>query len=360
MVSQIENVLATSLPSYKALPKDSREELWSSVMRYVFRVTNASEFAASLRGVNEDYSSKRTRLLLLKNGTILKNLKLFAYASAKYSGVPRQLYKINEKDEGIVLHCLDSDRRFRGSLHKYLRKGFKPLTLQTMNRLVNDVIKEVDHAHVPKFVHKKLRFVIQSTGIEASDLKQDLYSWGAYSIYKAYPQIESFLHAVNIAKRAIHNRGINIIMENTSQSRLRYIKNDDGTFGSKHVPLHAMLTPTGTDEVLTQCNHMIVDLRGNSAQGKSINNVQEDSDLKIAIQQVYSGTHSSTLKHLMKLWSGQYDKDFSEYLEQDNDEWYEEVDRKEYMCECARYLKVGRKEATEFYQNLRSKLKVYN
>lgn len=358
MSSQIEHVLSSSLSGYKNLKKTDKTGLWSSVLRYIFRVINASEFASELREVDKTFSSKKTRLSLLRNGTVLKNIKLFTYASIHYSGVPRNLYQVPHKDEEIVLTCLDSDRKFRGRLRSFSRKGYRPYTLPKMDSLVKSVLMDVS-THTAKFVHKKLRFVIQSNGIEASDIKQDLYSWGAYSIFKAYPQIDSYLHAVNIAKRAIHNRGINLIMENTSQSRQRFVKHEDGTFGSKHVPLHSLLTPTGTDDILTQCNHMVVDLRGNSANGKSIFEVQEDAELRLAVQNVYSQTSSPILKRLMKLWSGQYDKEFSEHLGQDNDEWYEESDRKVYMCECVRFLGISKHEAMDFYKELKTKFKAY-
>src|SRR5205085_1438118 len=129
-------------------------------------------------------------------------------------------------------------------LRGLIRRGYKPLTPAKLDNLITDVINEIE-THTSKFVFKKHTFILDSEGEDAKSIKQELYFWATYAILKAYPRIDSFLHAVNIAKTALHNRGINLIYEHTAQSRKRLIKNPDGTFSSRQVPLQSLVTTTG-------------------------------------------------------------------------------------------------------------------
>ena len=358
-MSQIEKVLNLSLPAYSTLSPPSKAQLCSSILKYTFRAISATELATSLRGINSDFSPKKVRLALLNNGSILKNVKLFTYASASYKGVPSHIFDISPRDEKIILHRLHNDYMFHKFLRGLLRQGYKPLTPKKMDRLVQDVVAGPEFtSYIGKFVNKKLSFIVKSTGIKPADMTQDLCSWGTYALYRAYPRMESFLHAINIAKQAAHNRGINLIMENTSQSRERFSKNSDGTFSSVNVPLHTMLTPNGTNQPLTQCNHLIVNLTGASAESMHVGNVQNAMELKLSIKIIYSKL-PPRLQHLMRLWAGKHDVIFSEFLGEDNDEVYDQMNRKEYMLKCVEFLKVPERVAKDFYHTLRRQFKDY-
>lgn len=360
--SQIEKVLSQALPVYNTFPSPVKAQLCSSVLKYSFRAITASELGRTLRFAHEEFSPKKVRLALLSNGAILKNVKLFTYASASYKGIPSDIFGVSPRDEKIILHRLEHDYTFHKFLRGLIRKGYKPLTPKKMDRLVQDVVAGPDFtSYIGKFVNKKLSFIVKSNGIKPLDITQDLCSWGTYALYRAYPRFESFLHALNIAKQAAHNRGINLIMENKSQSRERFQKNTDGTFSGVNIPIHTLTTPVGFDRVsaLTRCNHLMVNLSGASAANLSPSSIQNDFELKLSVKLVYNKL-SPRLQHLMRLWAGRYDERYSAFLGIDNDEAFESWSRKEYMLKCVEYLEIPTKIAQNFYYTLRRQFKDYN
>jgi len=355
--SQIESVLKQSLPDYVKLPKSDREFLQASILLYIFRIIDGTQLALDVREVNAEFSPKKVRLALLSNGVILKNIKLFTYYSSQFQGIPAELFNVNDMDEDIIIRELE-DKLLRSGLRKLVRAGYKPLTLQQMSKLVDEVVTEVD-LYTTKFVQRKLRFVYEMNGQTMTDIKQDLLGWGIYALYRAFPKIDSQLHAVNIAKQSIHNRGINLIMESTSQSRQRLQKKEDGTFVSKNLPLQYLLTPTGSNEPLTQCNHMIVSMGGGSANDLTLANIHDNYDLKISVRSFYTKLNPRW-RRLLKIWSGVYDKEFSAHLGIDNDEWIDKVDRSEYLVKSSRFLKFQDDAAKRFFVYLKKHFAAYN
>jgi hypothetical protein len=58
---------------------------------------------------------------------------------------------------------------------------------------------------------------------------------------------------------------------------------------------------------------------------------------------------------LLKLWSGTFDQAFSTWLGRPNDEWFEEVDRVEYLIKCSDFTGIKRDVAFNFYRTLQAK-----
>lgn len=358
-MSRIEGLLSSSFANYRNFNPSIKHKLSSSILEYCFRVNSASDLSSTLKEVDPLVKPGKLRHNLMADGNILCNVKLFTYACCHWQGLPGHLYGVSHKDSALISSVLDNNPKLNTSLHKYRRDGYKPITVGKMSKLVGYVLENTEE-YTAKFVNAKLRFIVQSNGIRPEDIQNDLFSWALYAIYRAYPKVESPLHAVNIAKQAIHNRGINFIKENTSQSRERFTKHADGTFGSVHVPIHLMNASTlDGGDYITQLNHLVVTVDGKSADGLSTTNVQDSYDLKVSISSIYR-KQPSRLKRLMKLWSGDYDEGFSKTLPIPNDEWVDKVDRKTYVLACVDYVGVPRTIALNFMKTLKSKLNDYH
>ncbi len=357
-MSQIEAVLSTPFPGYTRLTGDQKALACSAVMRYLFRVSKAKDLSDALQEVNPKFNSKPVRAQMVANGQLQSNVKLFAFASTTMRGLPPKAYGVDDRDGDIVQSILYRDEVLAKRLKTWAKK-YQPLTPTKMNRLISDVVTDKDFiAFTKRFVLKKLMFVIRTTGSEPDDIGQDLMSWATYSIYRAYPELDSFAHAMNIAKRAVHNRGINLIMEHTTQSRQRLLKNSDGTFSGRNVPLQAILTPSFDGSPLTQCNNLVVNIAGKTVDGVSIGDVQNEADLKVSLRSIYRQL-SPQYRRLMRLWAGEHDPDFSKLLKVDNDEAFEQMPRKEYLLACADFLEVTHGDARVFFHQLRDSLKDY-
>ncbi len=353
MQSQIEKVLCGAGANFKKFDNDTKQHLHSCVLRYAFRVITSKQLTIELKDVSKDFDPRTIRKNIMHNGKLLKNSKLFCYASAKFPNVLREMFDVTPDDEVIIRHQLETDPKLRKKLKNYIKQGYRPLTIQKMDNLIVDVIKEVE-VYTSKFVNKKHRFIFDSEGEEFSSIKQELFWWSIYAIYRQYPQIDSFEHAVNIAKCALRNRGNNIIYEKTAQCRQRLIKNKDGTFSSKHVPMHSLLTTSGTPEEIVQFNYLAVDIGGNSAEGKSPETLHDNLDLRLSLKLLHRNL-PTRMKLLLKLWSGVFDEPFSTWLGQPNDEWLEEVDRTEYLIKCAEFVGIEKKVAFSFYRRLQAR-----
>ena len=328
----------------------------------MFGHLSSSDLTHRLRALNPDFNVKSLRLSVMKSGYIMGNTKLYAYASGVKRDVKGAHYSIVAEDSKLIRYLIKSNPDLQSMMLKLYKRGsgFKPATVAEMSSLMTFVHSEVDE-YTSKFVYRKLRFISESNGIEEDDIKNELLYASTYALYKQYPRFQSRLHAVNIAKQSIHNRGINMIHEATSESRRRLISSKDGTFSSLVLPIHTLGIGQFLDNsnYLNQCNYLVTSIDGSSANGSTITSIQDAFELKNSVASIYRDIGNPTLRRLMKLWSGEYDEEFSKYLGTSNDDFADTVEPREYMISCAKFLKVPGKTAKSFLDRLRTELKDY-
>lgn len=359
-MSQLETVVSKNLAGWADLPRKDQLAVCSAVLAYTFRHETSSGLTSAVKKIDPDLKVKPVRMAVMGNGFVLNHLKCFTYAQAVTGKVRGGQFGLSDRDSQIARYALRTYPGFQESLKGLHSRGYKMTTPQNLSALVGHVIKEVDD-YTSKFVYKKLRFVYQSQGLEPHDIKQDLFSWATYAVLRAYPQYESRLHAVNIAKQVIHNQGINLILSTASEGKQRISSNADGTFGSKVLPLHLIGTGAFLEHssYLSQCNYLVSSIDGSSAGGSTVDNIQDRFELKRSVTSVYRSIEDPRLRRLMKLWSGEWDDGFSAYLGVSNDDWFEEVPASQYLIECAKYLQIPGREAKIFLETLRGHLKDY-
>ena len=345
MTSQFEALGETV---YERLDNISRIVLARHVLLYIFRMESAQDFNERLAKLGMESSEiTALRMRMQTKGTILREFKTFAYGQITGN---HEESEISVEDKKLIVRILERDPILAKTLRQYQRQGYSWLSNKQMGLLVERMRKEND-AYTGKFSNAKLRFIMNMESKTLDDMKQELFGYALYSVYRAYPRYESFLHVVNIGKQAVHNRGINLIMEATAKSRTSLVRNPDGTFTSLRVPYHSLFgaqTPSSDERVehLTQCNYLMVGMSGKSANMLPIHGTADDVDLKISVNNVFEKLAEwPEAERLARLWGGEYDAELSQKLGVPNDEWHLYMERIEYVKQCVSHLGVSQQQA---------------
>ena len=214
-----------------------------------------------------------------------------------------------------------------------------------------------------KYISKKFRWLETAGQMERDALRSDMMMHAMYAIYRAYPQIESFVHLKNIGQRAIHNRGVNILKEQSTQKRQRMIKNVDGTFSGTllsfdHRGFSAVQTvDIGTGGNISVCNHMMTGIDGKAVPYERPQDVDRKRDLQRTVTQLNVKVKGlKQPKTFMSLLMGEFNEGFSKGLGQPNDEACDSMSREEYADKARQYLRIPEEQATKFFHKLKAEL----
>jgi hypothetical protein len=347
-------VLRSGLPTVDGMSTTLRKNLRTALLLYCFRLLSAADLDKFVRLVGketgEEVSPTKLRASLVVNGTVLRNLKLFAYAVVcnPKERVQSSRFWVPKEDARYVRDCLVSSTRLLNGLRAFKKNKFVCLDSDSLDKLVCHVMTAID-AWMGKFINKKFLFIMQSDSRTMDDLKQEFAVQAIYALYRMYPEFSSLEHAVNIAKSAIHNHGINLIEKQTTQSRSRYVNNPDGTFESRHVPLHDLFN---NDIDGATYSSLAVDAHGANAESKHHTELQRTQRNRTLYNAVI-GTLPVVEQQLVYLWSGQYDENFTTYLGEDNELAFEKMLPDIYMTKAAKFLGVTRAQAMALSEKLR-------
>jgi len=193
-----------------------------------------------------------------------------------------------------------------------------------------------------------MAFIIKTQGIEPGDLVSDMKAEAIKSIMHYYPRIENNEHLDNIAKRKIHNEGVNKIDYYTSKKRAKLEQQEDGTFVNNAVPIQYAVFDENATEFLT------ADMNGEKDGS--------DFELTLSIRQLmrkYSGRRQRFIKLLLG-----FDKDFSAWLIENkitkarNDEYMDRCHSIDtYIQHCFEFLGLSEKRGQRFLRKMRKHLK---
>jgi len=364
-MNSIGRLFAMHDTDYVLLPAPAKRELVYSVLLYMFRVIDSPSLSVPLKSILgwEGQDCINFRKSLTVSGVIQRDLKFYTYARIIGDSNALAGINISEADKNLVKNLLRSQDNKAQSLVKrcktYARKGYTPKTIQTLERTMGQALHTLN-TYCKKFVNKKFRFLTQSGQLGVDDTCQDLLEFGVSAIYKAYPVIKTSLHMVNIAKTAIHNRGQNIIKEQTTTSRGRLTKQVDGTFAGNIISLGQLVVADQIPEMgfgpVLVANSLVTGLDGRSVEGEQFTDVNRRRDLEQTVDRILLSLSSTKKKQFVTLLMGHYDEKFTSWLGRDNDEYWSRVDRKIYANKVREYLEVPPTKAREFVLELRSQL----
>lgn len=363
-------IIASEDPDFLILSRPVQNRLYCAVLTYMFKGSSSQEMSEEFKQVM-GWSGKQCtsfRQRLKDSGELQLNVKLFLYSRICGYDTPAIMFEIKKEDATWVTRILRSQTEGIKALRKiclsFHRKGYKPIAFSKYRKAI-DGLPAVLNEGLRKLVGKKLRFLWQSEQISQEGVVSDLFSAGLYSVYHAYPVIETPLHMANIARTAIHNRAMNIIAEQTTESRKRVVKNDDGTFSGVLLSINASVSPemlyaqdnVGNGAAIV-CNSLMSGLDGTSAEGESPWDVNRKRELRLTVENLVTSMppKGRAFVHLMM---GEYDEEFSQFLGQANTDVYAKAKREVYLDKARQFLEIPVPKAREFVVRLRDHLHEY-
>lgn len=355
-------------PDYTLLPKAAKVEILSLTLLYTFRLCKASELTETLKEYLgwTGQEGIEFRKQLAGNGTVNKCMKFYIYEKVLNGGrLDASKYEMSEDDAEFVKNIL----RLKHKNVLYLIKGLetygKTHVAREMAEFNAGIVRVYPELELTcdKYISKKFRWMETAGQNERDNLRADMMTFALYAIYRAYPQIDNLMHMKNIGIRAIHNRGVNILKEQSTQKRQRMSKNDDGTFSGNllsfdHRGFNAVQTVDyGTGGNISVCNHLMTGLDGKAVPYERPSDVDRKRDLAKTVGQLNIKIKGVTQpKMFMSLLMGEHNEAFSTFLGTPNDEAVDSMDRKEYAEKVREYLKVPEEQATAFVKRLRKEL----
>lgn len=288
-------------------------------LQYVFNVIDKRALNKAL-GKEEAAIANR----LLTNGFFLKNCKLYVYDLLKYGSAQQDYstFGLSKRDAILLRQCTF-----------YLRDvdtSWPSMTLAQLDACVNQLTSKSFDTYIGKFITKKLRFLTMfSFHLSRHDLKTDMICSAITAIYMTYPRFESKLHITNIAKHAIHNAGIGLISYHTKSCRNQMVKDDAGVFECRTRDIHDVVIP-------------IIDQKDQETDVKSLKHL--------------TNCMNATGQRLIKIASGQYDSEFSAYLNKDNEDYAQRCQYDTYLKKARDFLGVSQEEMTVFLNEVRAQL----
>ena len=200
------------------------------VFQYLFGIISKYEYRQML-GREE---AKRIWSLVVDNGYVLTNCKLYMYARlvARSQGlvVSPAKFEIYKED---VRTLQSVDLSSVSTKHKvYSLFDFR--NMEAAIFLSHDM-----DTYIGKFISKKLIFLVRSYSQKRSEIEASLKIAGLYALRKQYPFYKSDLHALNICKTAISNAGKGLIEYWTRDKRNALLR-ENGTFQAVNVQYEVM------------------------------------------------------------------------------------------------------------------------
>lgn len=350
----MENSLEKFVSKYydiSGLTKAQRKDIQILLIRYIFRFCNAQKFTSQFHKIVDD----KPRLIemrrdVLIDGYIMTNIKLWIYYVAANDLFRKQreetAKKFNIKKEDISILSLKSS--LEKEINNLVRGKYRALTLARLHTNIASSMERLK-TKTSKFVYRKMRFIIQSQGLEPEDLIQQVMMLGIQEVYKHYPKIKSTEHCDNIMFKTIHDRGQNLIEFYSGKKRSKFEQLEDGTFTNKAVPIsYAVTDDAFTDNLSTSIDNSKVDFI--------------DSLTVRKLLEKYTDRRQKFLKLLMERDTG-----FSKYLQDKkitrlmNDEFMDRcsTDMKVYISHVLNYLGVKQEVGEKFISTLRKELREY-
>lgn len=321
-------------------------------LKYILKVSNSKEYKGAVRKVDPTIRPIDIQSRITSDGYLIKNLKMYMWAGYNMGTVigkkRKELaaaYKI--KDDDVKLLDFLKEKTVTTGLKAMaadpVSRGSK--SLKEIDELLVYVYDEVD-VFTKKFVIRKLRFLTFSSHNTIDDFVHELKLKGIHSIVTGFPMIQSRAHAVSLAKKAIHNHGINLIKMGTTQSRSNLIAIKEGEFLGAKISLDALMANGGSHRV-----DAITEDHGSQ--------IDRDLDLIAKLSNRYTGSK----RIFIQLMSGEYSEEFSDWLSEkygilNNEEYFlscldSESIKQDYIPCVARYLKVPLNQCLEFMEALK-------
>lgn len=278
--------------------------------------------------IDDKETADRILGVLRREGELLKNCKLYAWAAFKASqfGDVKPKYK----EYGIER----SDALFLSRLNlKHLNRKFASLNVEDFDQLVEDVVYGNNIGqYIGKFISKCMIFLVRSYGVSREDLESDMRASAIKALYMHYPRFESLLHFENVAKSAIHNCGQSLISYHTAPSRQRLVRNALGDFEATNVEM--------------------TNLSNLEASSSYLDHLKEPLEVLTKLQ-----TKLRPLdQRFILCCAGHHDQEFSQYLGADNSKLVDSIAYSRYMSKARKFFELSEERVNQLFGNIKMHL----
>ncbi len=312
------------------IPRNSISGLRRATVSYIFRIIGSTEYKKKLTTLLPT-ASKQTIINIsrdiLKNGYIMKNIKLWLYCLSYYDLTSSRKRKDIAKDfavhdDDFILIKTIKDIPEIIKLHK-----FAAMELSDFDYTVGLTLISLK-PYIGKFVNRKMRYIQMYHTMSASDLIGDLTCDALSVVMLYYPCIKSSEHLSNIMKVKIKNSGSNMMTWYGNTKRC--------------VELCRTLGDSSQIDALIERDGAIV-------ENEYVNN-----ETVTKLMSMYSDKRKDFLFLIMN-----YDEKFSDWLrlkrnvKLPNDELLERGSSNKYIEYVLDYLKVDRVAAQPFIEKLK-------
>jgi hypothetical protein len=199
--------------------------------------------------------------------------------------------------------------------------------------------------YAERFVYTKLRFLAQSYGFSMKELHRHVIT-SAYGAYlKQYPVFENYDHLLKLAKVAIHNSGINLILKETSDKRNKLVQLEDGSYSAVVSSLtDNNLSFNAAEDGYTRTSYLVTGLDGA---------VASEWESVFALRELLA-SNKLTPRHkkFLHLMLNHPSIDFQEYLGADQDDLYNQ-NFNTYQKKVMQFMNIQPSAAERFLESLK-------
>ena len=336
--------------------KTDRQALIGNLILYCFRGTQQADLREFIESRDLNFDFLGWRLHLHRNGTLLRNGKVYLYR--RFCGKTDQFaaYGLTERDAAWVKSSLKWTP-LASRLEALQAEGRTDMDLKALDGFATSVLASEDfETYVSKYISKKMGFLMKSYNITKDEIRADLYSWSYYALLKAYPRFDDVGHGIAIAKTTAKNRGVNLIKSKTADSRNALNTDDGGNCSASSLSLSSFMDDTGQflseDGSYYHRSLLVVDLNGKSRSGGEMS--WEDST---SLNQLLNSSKFSSRQRLfLKLAAGAPDPDFTAWLGEPNEVYADRVLFEELKLRICKFMDLSPAKASLFLFNLKKHL----
>lgn len=349
--SLIKEVLPAA--DYNKLTKSDIVAIEMALVKHILHLTNYKEYGLELKTILSTTLRKNLRSCALTNFEVIVRLKFALLAVLRAKTIDRAETKAIFKQHGISNHSVLIRKLAETKLYAKAVTAAKTIKwdLRSEKDVVtacNDMIDKIT-SYMNKFAYRKLRFLSNSNNLELRDIIADLREKAVQAFYAITPFITPE-HTINSIKRAIHNKGINLIKFYDANKRKRLNNNQDGTFSNTLVSM----TLTSRDGE---------DAGENPAMYRNVIDTRyRDLETRISIQSLLQTHGVHPLKNkVLKLLSMDADPEFTQFIAKQHkmvkgdfstDEIFPVIGRDNFLESVRQYVGVNKDSFRTFIHEL--------
>ena len=293
-----------------ALSNEDLFQFMTMFVRVLFCMENATalpRFFTSRKCFQLARDAKELKFALLANGYTLRDCKFFVHAVALGIATKKDYSKfgVHRDDAKLLLVAAEAGGVF--IFCQNMKSQFPYIDMHRFDKaLAQELSRDKMIVYMNKFIHKKLKFVMNTQGVNPYDLRTEFISHSIIRVYRTYPRIENRVHLRNLLRQVIHARGISIIGETVKAKRSNLVRGKQGEFLGRLAPFH--LIPK---EVLEENReNLSCSITGGPADGAR--DWEFNQDLVASIKRESSSVKRH--KFLTAVFDSKRDTDFVAYL----------------------------------------------